>query len=69
MVILTSRVCDYIKYGWDVLLIDPDDGVNVKHKLQATAAKHQDSFDDALLQSIPPVKDTHWIKASYKAPN
>ena len=25
----TSRVCDYIKYGWDVLLIDPDDGENV----------------------------------------
>ena len=42
-------VCDYIKYGWDVLLIDPNDGVNVKHKLQATAAKHRDSFDDALL--------------------
>ena len=37
---LTSRVCDYIKYGWDVLLTDPDDGVNVKRKLQTTA-KHR----------------------------
>ena len=65
--ILTSRVCDYIKYGWDVLLTDPDDGVNVKRKLQTTA-KHRDSFDDALLQSIPPAKDAHWTKALYKAP-
>lgn len=65
--ILTSRVCDYIKYGWDVLLTDPDDGVNVKRKLQTTA-KHRDSFDDALLQSIPPANDAHWTKALYKAP-
>ena len=65
--ISTSRICDYIKYGWDIFLIDPDDGVNVKRKLQATA-KHRVSFDDALLQSIPPAKDAHWTKALYKAP-
>ena len=29
------RVCDYIKYSWDVLLIDPDGGANVQNKLQA----------------------------------
>ena len=60
--ILTFRVCNYSKYGWDVLLTDPDDGVNVKRKLQTTA-KHRDSFDDAPLQSIPPAKDAHWTKA------
>ena len=35
--------------------LDPDDGVNVKCKLQITA-KHQGSFKSALLQSIPPVE-------------
>ena len=59
------QVCDYIKYGWDILLIDPDDGVNVKCNLQATA-KYKDSFDDALFLSIPPAKDAHWTKALYK---
>ena len=48
-------------------MTDPDDGVNVKRKLQTTA-KHRDSFDDALLQSIPPAKDACWTKALYKAP-
>ena len=29
-----------VGHGWDVLLIDLDDGVNVKRKLQTMAAKH-----------------------------
>lgn len=66
--ILTFRVCDYIKYGWDALLIDPDDGENVQRKLQATAAKHSDCCDDSLLQSIPPAKDSDWTKELYKSP-
>ena len=32
---LYFRVYDYIKYGWDVFLIDPDGGANVQQKLQA----------------------------------
>lgn len=35
------RVCDYIKYGWDVYLIDPDGGAYVQHKLQTIAAKKE----------------------------
>ena len=67
VVILSVRVCDYIKFGWDVLLIDPDDGQNVQRKLQATASINN-TDDELLLQSIPPAKDTQWTKALYKAP-
>ena len=62
------RVCDYIKYGWDVFLIDPDGGTNVQHKLQTTAAKNKKSLDAILIQSIPRPNDVQWTKHLYKAP-
>ena len=61
------RVCNYIKYGWDVLLIDPDGGANVQQKLQTTAAKNKSS-DANLIQSIPRPNDVQWTKHLYKVP-
>jgi len=58
------RVCDYIKYGWDVLLIDPDGGANIQRKLQSTSAH----ADTAVLQSIPKSNDVHWSKQIYCIP-
>lgn len=62
------RVCDYIKYGWDVFLIDPDGGANVQNKLQITATVNKKSLDAILLQSIPRPNDVQWSKHLYKAP-
>ena len=56
------RVCYYIKYGWDVLLIVPDGGTNVKQKLQA---RNRKSLDAKLIQSIPKTNDVHWTKDLY----
>ena len=62
------RVCDYIKYGWDVFLIDPDGGANVQHKLQITATKRKNSVEAILLKSIPGQSDLQWTKQLYKVP-
>ena len=51
-----------------MLLIDPDDGVNVRNKLQTIAAKHKNPMDEVLFQSIPKAKDAQWTKDLYKAP-
>ena len=61
---LYFKVYDYIKYGWDVFLIDPDGGANVQQKLQAKAAH----TDTVLLQSIPKLNDKLWSKQIYKIP-
>ncbi|XP_065901931.1 uncharacterized protein [Dysidea avara] len=61
---LIQRVCDYIKYGWDRFLIDPDGGTNVQQKLQAEAAHS----DIAILQSVPKSNDMHWSKQIYRVP-
>ena len=66
-VVVTCRVCDYIKYGWDMFLVDPDGGANVQNKLQATAVSGRPE-DVVLLQVIPDVSDTLWTKEIYKAP-
>ncbi|XP_065893458.1 uncharacterized protein [Dysidea avara] len=65
---LIERVCDFIKYGWDLYLIDPDDGINVKNKLQAVSAKHRHFLDENLLQSVPKAKDNQWTKDIHKCP-
>ena len=49
------RVCDYIKYGWDMYPVDPDGVANVQQKLLAKA-------DTVLVQSIPKPNDKHWSK-------
>jgi len=40
-VAIICRVCDYIKYGWDMFLIDPDGGANIHNKLQAIAVNRR----------------------------
>ena len=59
---LHFRVCEYIKYGWDIFLIDPDGGANVLHKLQENAIRSNVN----LLQSIPKPTDKLWSKQIYK---
>ena len=61
---LHFRACDYIKYGWDIFLVDPNGRANVQQKLQAKAAH----ADTVLLQSIPKPNDKHWSKQIYKIP-
>jgi len=63
-VYIIFRVCDFIKYGWDIFLIDPDGGANVQQKLQANAIQS----DADLLQSIPKPTDKLWSKQIYKVP-
>jgi len=58
------RVYDYIKYGWDIYVIDPDGGSNIKKKL----LKIPSSTETVLLQSIPKESDSHWSKEIYKIP-
>jgi len=53
---LFCRVCNYIKYGWDLFLVDPDGGVNVQNKLKGTFIDKK-SESSILLQTIPNVKD------------
>ena len=60
--ILICRVCDYIKYGWDIYVIDPDGGSNIKKKLLEIPP----STETVLLQSIPKANDSHWSKEIYK---
>ena len=57
-------VCNYIKYGWDTILIDPDGGANIQNKM----ALHKNSEDIVLVQSIPKINDHLWTKELYKAP-
>ena len=66
-VVVLCRVCDFIKYGWDMFLVDPDGGANVQNKLTETAVNSRPG-DIALLQSIPKVNDSLWTKEIYKAP-
>lgn len=51
-------------YGWDMFLIDPDNGENVKRKLKGLTLP-QSNCD---IQSIPTAKDKLWTKELYKAP-
>ena len=61
------RVCDYIKYGWDIFLIDPDGGANVQNKLQATSLNGRPE-DTVSMQTIPNVNDALWTKEIYRTP-
>ena len=58
---IINRICDYIKYGWDMFLIDPVGGADVQNKLQATSLNRK-SEDIVLLQTIPNINDTIWTK-------
>ena len=61
------RVCDYIKYGWDNFLVDPDGGANIQNKMQASAIQNN-SEDAVLFHSIPSIKDHLWTTELFKAP-
>ena len=63
--LVNFRVCYYIKYGWDVFLIDPDGGTNVQRKLLAT---NREPLDVKLIQSVPKANDVHWTKDLHKSP-
>ncbi|XP_065894575.1 uncharacterized protein [Dysidea avara] len=65
---LIDRVCNYIKYGWDIYLVDPDGGANVQNKLQV-AQLNKNPEDVTLLRTIPDIKDSLWTKEIYKAPS
>ena len=65
---MICRVCNYIKYGWDIYLVDPDGGANVQNKLQV-AQLNKNPEDVTLLRTIPDIKDSLWTKEIYKAPS
>jgi len=58
------RVYGYIKYGWDIYVIDPDGGYNIKKRLLEIPS----STETVLLQSITKANDSHWSKEIYKIP-
>ena len=56
------RVCYYIKYGWDVFLIDWN-----KRPKKITCYK-QRTFGCKLIQLVPKANDVHWTKDLHKSP-
>jgi len=64
VLLLICRVCDDIKYGWDIYVINRDGGSNIKKKLLEIPS----STETVLLQSIPKANDSHWSKEMYKIP-
>ena len=58
----TFRVEFYIRYGWDHLLVDPDQGVNVQKKLTNVAAQQPGSLSYTIFQSLPKPGDPLWTK-------
>ena len=56
----------YIKYGWDKLLVDPDNGENCHRKLAATYIPG--SVSVKLFQSVPSAQDMQWTTRLYKIP-
>ena len=49
-------------------MIDPDQGVNSRHKLTSLAAKCPDSLPFKLLQAVPDVSDPEWTTKLCKLP-
>ena len=62
------RVNCYIRYGWDQYLIDPDQGVNSRHKLTSLAEKCPDALPLKLLQAVPDISDAEWTTKLFKLP-
>ena len=59
-------VCDYIKYGWDKLLVDPDNGENCRRKL--ATVPDSSSVNVRLFHSVPDSQDAHWTNRLYNLP-
>ena len=62
------RVNDYIKYGWDQCLVDPDHGANCRHKLSCLAAGNPQYSSLKILDALPDVSDPEWTTKLYKLP-
>ena len=60
------RVLCYIKFGWDQLLVDPDNGKNCYKKLVASSTPG--SMSMTLFQSVPSPKDKEWTNRLYNVP-
>ena len=56
----------YIKYGWDKLLLDPDNGENCQQKLATVS--DASSVNAKLFQSVPDAQDVHWTNRLYNIP-
>ena len=64
--IYVNRVKSYIKYGWDKLLLDPDNGENCRRKL--ATVPDSSSINRKLFHSVPDSKDAHWTNRLYNLP-
>jgi len=56
----------YIKYGWDKLLVDPDNGNNCCRKLATSCIPG--SISVTLFQSVPSAQDKGWTSRLYSIP-
>ena len=56
----------YIKYGWDKLLVDPDNGENCRRKLATVSDASSPNVN--LFQSVPDAEDIHWTNRLYNLP-
>ena len=56
----------YIKYGWDKLLLDPNNGENCRQKLATVS--DASSVNAKLFQSVPDAQDIHWTNRFYSIP-
>jgi len=62
------RVNDYIKYGWDQCLVDPDHGANCRRKLRCLAAGNPQYSSLKILDALPDVSDPEWTTELAKLP-
>jgi len=60
------RVNDYIKYGWDQCLVDPDHGANCRCKLSCLASGNPQYSSPKILDALPDVSDPEWTTRLYK---
>jgi len=62
------RANDYLKYGWDQCLIDPDQGANCRRKSSSLASGNLKCSSLKILDALPDVSDSEWTTKSYKLP-
>ena len=62
------RVNDYIKYGWDQCLVNPDQGANTRHKVSSLAAGNPQYSSLKILDGLPDVDDPKWTSKLYELP-
>ena len=62
------RVNDYLKYGWDQCLVDPDQGANCRQKLSSLASGNPKYSSLKIPDALPDVSDSEWTTELYKLP-